>query len=119
MQKKTSSLRLAALGALVLGFACAGFVANASAEDVTSNDTAKDVTDTADGGGGFGGHGGHGNHDGHGGGGSNGRNPAGGIGSGGNPTGEGALLEGNCFGDMAVYNKEGKYVGRGMINTCN
>ena len=73
MQKKTSSLRLAALGALVLGFACAGFVANASAEDVTSNDTAKDVTDTAAGGGGFGGHGGHGNHDGHGGGGSNGR----------------------------------------------
>ena len=42
-----------------------------------------------------------------------------GVGSGGNPTGEGALLTGNCFADMPVYSKEGKFIGRGMVNTCN
>jgi len=102
MLKNNQTVRFAALGALVLGFACAGFVVSASAGDVVSNDAAKDITDVA-----AGGHAGHGH------------NPAAGIGSGGNPTGEGALLEGNCFGDMAVYNKEGKYVGRGIVNTCN
>jgi hypothetical protein len=141
MLKNTSALRFAALGTLVLGFACAGFVANASADDVISNDAAKNITDATDAGhvsnagtapaahgnapGGA--QSANGNNTGHGNapgaaqanGGRNGHGPGGGIGSGGNPTGEGALLEGNCFADMPVYNKEGKYVGRGIVNTCN
>jgi hypothetical protein len=157
MFKITTTLRVAALGALVLGFACTGFAATASAEDmatgasdqkpvadVKGNDSSlrsngvKDVTD---------GNGGNNSSlrsngvkditDGNGGNNSslrsngvkdiaagNGNNSSLrsnslGVGSGGNPTGEGALLTGNCFADMPVYNKEGKFVGRGIVNTCN
>ena len=138
MFKITTTLRVAALGALVLGFACTGFAATASAEDmatgasdqkpvadVKGNDSSlrsngvKDVTD------GNGGNNsslrsngvkdiaaGNGNN-------SSLRSNSLGVGSGGNPTGEGALLTGNCFADMPVYNKEGKFVGRGIVNTCN
>jgi len=141
MLKTTMTLRNAALGALVLGFACAGFVGSASATDVISNDAAKDITKAADGGataphgnapgdqgsaagGTTAAHGNapgneqaNGNQQAHGT--AAGHTVGGGIGSGGNPTGEGALLEGNCFADMAVYSKDGKYVGRGIVNTCN
>ena len=121
MVNMTPTLRFAALSAMVLGFACAGFVATASADDVANNNgtqkpattdvaghgnatslKSNDVTDVAAGG--------------------NATNLAVqhlGVGSGGNPTGEGALLTGNCFADMAVYNKEGKFIGRGIVNTCN
>jgi len=138
MVNMTPTLRFAALSAMVLGFACAGFVATASADDVANNNGTQKpaTTDVA----------GHGNGTsldsnkvqdvaGHGNAtslksndvtdvaaGGNATNLAVqhlGVGSGGNPTGEGALLTGNCFADMAVYNKEGKFIGRGIVNTCN
>ena len=83
---------LAALGAFALGLSFSGFVGAASADEPAS------ITDVRA----------HGGTAGHG--------PAG---TGGNPTGEGALLEGSCFQDMPVYNKAGRFVGRGMVNTCN
>ena len=154
MLNMTPTLRFAALSTMVLGFACAGFVASASAEDVIkgAGDQKPAATDTA-------GHGnasslksnevdvaGHGNASslksndvqdvaadgdgtkmkrkdvqevaGHGNASNLGADHIG-VGSGGNPTGEGALLTGNCFADMPVYSKEGKFIGRGMVNTCN
>ncbi len=139
MVKFTPTLRFAALGAMVLSLAAVGFVAGASAEDAAKgNADQKPVTDV---------HGegntstlrsdgvtdvhGNGNSSslrsnnvkdvkaGDGGNTSNLRSDSLGIGSGGNPTGEGALLTGNCFADMPVYNKEGKFIGRGIVNTCN
>ena len=154
MLNMTPTLRFAALSTMVLGFACAGFVASASAEDVIkgAGDQKPAATDTA-------GHGnasslksnevdvaGHGNASslksndvqdvaadgdgtkmkrkdvqevaGHGNASNLGADHIG-VGSGGNPTGEGALLTGNCFADMPVYSKEGKFIGRGIVNTCN
>jgi hypothetical protein len=51
MVKITQTMRFAALGALVLGFACAGFVASASAEDATAKggDPNKPVMDAKSG----------------------------------------------------------------------
>ena len=114
MMKFGTTVRFAALGALALGLASAGFAVNASAAEL------KNVTDVASPGAGTSGPGG----------GSSGPNGApgasGNAAGGGNAgaatgvtTGEGALASGSCFVDMPVYNKEGKFVGRGIVNTCN
>jgi hypothetical protein len=140
MVKITPTLRFAALGAMVLGLAFSGFVASASAEDAGKAGEPKPVSDVNAGAGGNNSslrsndvkdvHG-EGNDSslrsnnvkdvnaGNGGNASNLRSNSLGVGSGGNPTGEGALLSGNCFADMPVYNKEGKFIGRGIVNTCN
>jgi hypothetical protein len=156
MVNMKSTLRFAALSAMVLGFASAGFVASASAEDSGKNgqdqkpptdihgegngstlrsDGVKDVHGEGNGStlrsDGVKDVHGEGNgstlrsdgvkdvNAGNGGNAANVRAGGLGVGSGGNPTGEGALLTGNCFADMPVYNKEGKFIGRGIVNTCN
>ncbi len=120
MDRFKPTLHAAVLGAAALSIVCVGFVASASAEDLAKADgDQKPVTDVH----------GEGNNSslrsngvkdinaGNGGNTSNLRVQ--GLGTGGNPTGEAALSSGNCFADMPVYNKEGKFIGRGIVNTCN
>jgi len=100
MLKFATTVRFAALGALALGFASLGFAANASADEL------KNVTDVS-----APGHQGDSATTGHG-------SSAGAANAASSATGEGALSSGSCFADMPVYNKEGQFVGRGIVNTC-
>ena len=94
MVKTTPTVLFAALGALVLGFAFAGFVVNASAASAPAAPAAAPAAaDQAT---------------------SNGP----GAPLAGDTTGEGAISNSPCYADMPVYNKEGRFLGRGLVNTC-
>jgi len=98
MVKITPTVRFAALGALVLGFAFAGSVVSASAAGMTAAPAAAPATTTgADQ--------------------ANSNGPGGPLGKS-DTTGEGALSTSPCYADMPVYNKEGVFLGRGLVNTC-
>jgi hypothetical protein len=113
MVKTTQAVRFAAIGALALGLAFAGFAVSASADSSgtgNGNNTSGDNPAAAANGTG------NGNNTG------NTTDAEGGNATGNAPaitqTGEGALSTSPCYADMPVYNKEGKFLGRGLVNTC-
>jgi hypothetical protein len=120
MVKTTQTVRFAAIGALALGLAFAGFAVSASADSTgtgNGNNTGGDNPAAAANGTG------NGNTTGT----TDAKAAAGADASADNAkgndsaikqTGEGALSTGPCYADMPVYNKEGKFLGRGLVNTC-